>query len=219
MQKLSSPFKLIEESLKIFLVRENLIYFTSIYLVLIPFQIFSYFQESISAAVGSETWQYLSLVMVVNVLYVIAYFLTSIAGIIAVRKVLTRETLDLKKTMGLSWKNLGRFVILSALVFLATLGGFMLLIIPGIIFTIWFSFSEFVFVDQDMKVKESMSESRKLVKGRFWSILGRFVIFWLFGIAVGVVLSLIPYHIGSIVNTLIGALFVLPAYLLYQELV
>lgn len=219
MQKLSSPFKLIEESLKTFFVKENLVYLVSIYLVLIPFQIFSYFQESISSVMGSETWQYLSLVMVVNILYVIAYFLTSVAGIIAVRRVLNKKSLDLKETISLSWKNLGRFAVLSALVFLATLGGLILLVIPGIIFAIWFSFSEFIFVDQNMNVKKSMSESKKLVKGRFWPIFGRFIIFGLFGGAVGIVLSLIPYHVGSVVSTLVGALFVLPAYLLYQELV
>jgi hypothetical protein len=220
MQKLSSPIKLIEDSFKIFFVKENLLYFGSIYLILIPFQIFQYFQGSM-LGINVENFKFTPMVGVaggVNLLYFFVYLLTSIAGIVAVKQVITKKPFNFKDTMIFAWKNLWGFSIVSGLVFLATMGGLILLIIPGIIFGIWFSFAKFIFVDKGLGAKASMGMSRGLVKGRFWAILVRFVVFGLFGGIMGVAASSIPYGIGSFVVTLLGALFILPPYLLYREL-
>jgi hypothetical protein len=215
MQKLSSPIRLIDESFKIFFAKENIFYFISIYLILIPFQVFSYFQNSL------ESTPYAIIVVIVNILALIAYFLTSIAGILAVKRVIDGGQLNYKDTMASAWKNLWRYFLLSALLFLITLGGTILLIIPGIIFSIWFSFSGFVFIDQGLGIKASLSRSRQLFKGRFWSVYWRIIVFGIFfGLVTGLVflLSLIPFGIGSSIYTLAGAFYIIPYYLLYKEL-
>jgi hypothetical protein len=212
MQKLSSPFKLIESSIKIFFDKKNLIYFILVYAVLVPFQAFQYFRESLNLTLLS------GVIATVDILYLVIYLLISLAGIMAVKKVVDNENLSIKETFVLSWKKLWGFFLVSVLVFLVDLGGTILLIIPGIIFAIWFSFSTFVFVDKELGVKASMSKSKALVKGRFWAILGRFIIFGLFGAVLGLAASYIPYSIGSYILTLLGALTILPSYLLYKEL-
>ncbi len=223
MQKLSSPVKLIGDSFKIFFAKENLVYFISIYLVMIPFQIFTYFKESIfgSGSSNLETGPYAGIILAINILYFIAYLLTSAAGILAVKKVVDKEQVDFKDTMILAWRNLWGFFLLSVLLFLITLGGSILLIIPGIIFSVWFSFARFVFIDQNLGIRASLSKSRELIKNRFWPVLGRLIVIGLFfGIISGVVtyLSISLSLISSVLLSLTGAFFILPYYLLYKEL-
>lgn len=212
MKKLSSPVKLIKDSFKIFFKKENLEYFVLIYLPLIPFQIFFYFQGSVKSVslIGAAIF--------INVIYLVVYLLTLAAGISAVRGVVAKERLDIKKTYALAWKNLWKFSILVLLVFLATFGGFLLLIIPGIIFGIWFSFSNFVFIDKGLGIKASMSKSRGLVKGRFWPVFWRLFVFGLFSGLAGSIVSAVPFSVGSGLVALAGALFMLPSFLLYKEL-
>lgn len=217
MQKLSSPIKLIKDSVKIFFTKENLRYFVSIYLVLALFQVLTYFQGSvINTSTGNI--KNVPVVFVVVILNFIVYLLTTIAGIVAVKQVINGEEFNIKETFLFAWKNLWGFFLVSALVFLAIFGGMILLIIPGIIFGVWFAFAKFIYVDTGLGAKTVMGKSRELVKGRFWAILGRFIVFGVFSGLVSFVFSGIPYGIGSDIISLAGVLFILPSYLMYREL-
>lgn len=66
------------------------------------------------------------------------------------------------------WRSLGVMV----LTLLATLGGLVLFIIPGIIFFGWFLLSSYVVVNENLGVVESMKRSKQLVKGRVWELYG-----------------------------------------------
>ena len=193
MKKLSSPVKLIKDSFKIFFEKKNLLYFASIYLLLVPFQIIFYFQGDVKSA------PLIGAIALVNLVYLVVYLLTLAAGISAIKRVVAKEPL-------------------VTLVFLATFGGVLLLIIPGIIFGVWLSFSNFVFIDKGLGVKASMGKSRELIKGRFWAVLYRLLVFGLFSGLAGAVVSAITFGIGSALVALAGALFMLPSYLLYKEL-
>lgn len=220
MKKLSSPIKLIKDSFKIFFEKKNLVYFASIYLAITLFQVFSYFQGYFinTSSPSSELTPLVGTIFVIGILNFIVYILTLVAGIFAVKNVVAGDSLNFKKTLLFAWKNIWKFFLLTILVFLATLGGLVLLIIPGIIFGIWFAFSGFAFVDKGLGVKASMGKSRELVKGRFWQVFYRLLIFGLFSGLVSAVASAIPFGIGSMTVTLAGALFMLPSFLLYKEL-
>lgn len=222
MQKLSSPVKLIDESFKIFFAKENIFYFISIYLVLVPFQILSYFQESMVGSGNLDSSPYTYIIAAINILYFLVYLLTSVAGIMAVKNVVDGEKFNFKDTMIFAWKKLWGFVLLSALLFLIILGGSILLIIPGILFSVWFTFAKFIFIDQGLGIKASLGKSRELLKGRFWSVFWRLLVLGLFfGFIVGIsmyLLTLIPFGMGSAISVLAGAFLILPYYLLYKEL-
>jgi hypothetical protein len=213
MQKLSSPIKLIKESFETFTEKKNLQIFVLTFILLVPFQIALYFLDGVKN--NSTIW----IIVVLNLFYVICYLLTQLAGIFVVKKVVDKDTdISFKNVLLFVKKNLWKFFLLEVLVFLAVLGGFILLIIPGIVLSVWFSFSCFIFVDQRLGIKASMGKSRNLVKGRFWAVFGRVVVFGLFSGLVGAVLSFIPYGIGSYLVTLAEGLFILPSFLLYREL-
>ncbi len=95
------------------------------------------------------------------------------------------------------WRYLG----VSILMPLAVLGGLILLIIPGIIWAVRFSFSFYIVVDTKMGPIVSMKESYAITKGKFWKLL----LFW---IVIGLVnlLGLIFLGIGLLVSVPITTL-------------
>lgn len=78
---------------------------------------------------------------------------------------------------------------------LAVLGGLVLLIIPGIIFAIWYSFASYILFTEDKRGVAALQASRYYVKGNLGRVFGR-------GIVIG--LCLIVF---SIVVDLIGNIF------------
>jgi len=60
----------------------------------------------------------------------------------------------------------------SVLAGLAVVGGFILLIVPGVLFLVRFSFATTVVVVEDQRGRKAMGRSWRLVKGRFWKVLG-----------------------------------------------
>lgn len=76
---------------------------------------------------------------------------------------------NMEETLPLLWKA----VIVSFLNALAVLGGTILFIIPGIIFSIWFSFSVLAVILDNKNGVSALSYSKSLVKGRWWPVLAR----------------------------------------------
>lgn len=83
--------------------------------------------------------------------------------------------------------------LISLLTSLMVVGGLILLIIPGLIFIVWFAFTFYAVVIDNHKIKEAFSASRQLVKGRWWKVLWRLV-------APGAVFSLILLLIQWLIN-------------------
>jgi hypothetical protein len=67
---------------------------------------------------------------------------------------------------------------------LLTLGGFILLIIPGIYLAISYSFVIYIVGHEGIKGMDALRASTYYVKGHWWGILGRSL---LFGIAIGII--------------------------------
>jgi uncharacterized membrane protein len=74
----------------------------------------------------------------------------------------------LKQGMPYIWRTLG----VSVLMILATIGGLILFIIPGLIFFAWFLLSPYVVVNENLGVIESMKRSKQIIKGRVWELWG-----------------------------------------------
>jgi hypothetical protein len=84
----------------------------------------------------------------------------------------------------------------SFLTFLAVLGGFLLLIVPGFIFAIRFTFGSTVVVVEGAKGRAAMRRSWALAKGQFWKIVATMFLASLLAGVVGGFLAL-PATIGS----------------------
>lgn len=112
------------------------------------------------------------------------------------------------------------YLIAGILIWLSVTVGFILLIIPGIIFLVWFSLFEPVIVIEDIGYASALGRSRSLVKGYFWRTLGFFIVTGLLVfIIVGIisqVLGLIPV-VGQIIGFIIQ-LAVFPFQLIAETL-
>jgi len=78
-----------------------------------------------------------------------------------------------------------------------------LLIIPGIIFAVWFSFGNYILILGDAKGVNALKTSKALVKGYFWPVLWRwFASYFAFGFIVTFVILILLYIIGAILGDL-----------------
>lgn len=106
---------------------------------------------------------------------VVAVALTA-AMIDATAKGVQKKTVDLRASLSTGVHKLIPFLWVSILSTAVTAAGFALLIVPGVIFFVWYRFSQnFVMLD-DLRGLAALRASRKLVAGRWWAVFVRIVL-------------------------------------------
>lgn len=102
-----------------------------------------------------------------------------------------------KKLQPVNLAMLGSFLLISILSGLATVGGTIAFVLPGIWLTIAFAFAVYVFLDENRRGREALARSAELVKGRWWSVLGRLIL-------PGFVILVVSMLASSIIESLVG---------------
>lgn len=69
-----------------------------------------------------------------------------------------------------TFKKFAYYICATFLVGLSVLGGFILLIVPGIIFAVRLTFAIYIAIDKDTKPMESLRESKRITKGNRWKL-------------------------------------------------
>lgn len=222
---MKNPIEYIKEAWVIYTKKENFIFFAKIMAVLTLVSIILrysqwYLSQYVLKApeIGGINFNFenVPLTVIYIILLVIAgnfYFYSQSITYLSIFNL----SISLKEVFVLGYKKMWRFFLISIVLGFIILGGIVLLIIPAVIFGVWYSFSLFLVMDKDLSIKESLSQSKAMVKGKFWKILGRILIFALFGFLIGFVLGFVPY-VGSIVVSFLAPLFILPSFLLYRDL-
>lgn len=95
------------------------------------------------------------------------------------------------------------YIFIALLTALAVFGGFILLVIPGIIFMVWFSFAPYVLINEEKRGTEALSRSRELVRGRFWQVALRLLVIGAILVLLSLLNVIVPV-LGSLVGLLIG---------------
>ena len=67
------------------------------------------------------------------------------------------------------------FLVTAISVFLVALGG-ILLFIPGVIFFVWYYFSNYAAIFETQSIGSSLSDSKKLIVGRWWAMAWRIAV-------------------------------------------
>ncbi len=219
MKKLLSPLDLIKKAVNIFAKRENYIFLIKIYLPMAFLSLISAAQSFLPASIKNSNSIGLGIgIGILQIFYFLISAFITISGVIALGKVVGGGELSINKTYKSAWKIYWNILLLSIVLTFIYVFGFVLLIIPGIIFAVWFAFSRFAAIEKGLGIKQALIKSKELVKGMYWKILGRLIIFGVFTVLIQMVLSIIPYGIGLIVSSVLGGLYMLPLYLLYKEL-
>lgn len=90
------------------------------------------------------------------------------------------------------------FLTITLLASLASLVGFALLVVPGVLATVWFSLAGYTLIFEERKVVAALLRSRTLIQGHFFPVLLRLVVAWGLVAAIGF-LVLLPVSLpGSI---------------------
>ena len=121
---------------------------------------------------------------------------------------------SLKDLLKISWGKIGAYYWIVILRSLIVLAGCLLLIVPGIIFSVWFSLAPYVYIFEGLKGSKALSRSKELVKGRTFAVFGRLLLF--------IILAILVSSISRL-GFLINSLFVMPfgiayMYTMYEDL-
>jgi len=122
-----------------------------------------------------------------------------------------REALNLglQKTVPFFW-------VFSLLSFIIG-GGFMAFVVPGIIFIILFSFSQFIVIAESDRGMEALLKSREYVRGKGWEVFCRIFVLGVGVVLISLVLSLIPL-LGPLLAMLLWPFCIIYQYQLYTNL-
>jgi len=101
------------------------------------------------------------------------------------------DPVDIDASYKWGFARFGSVLLISILVGLAVLGGFILLIIPGIIFMVMFAVAIPALVVENLRGTDAMSRSWNLVKGNFWHALGLIIV-------AGIITAVVGGVIGAI---------------------
>lgn len=120
------------------------------------------------------------------------------------------------------------FLWVNILLGLILLVGFIALIIPGIILTVYLAFSVWVLIFEDKKGLEAIKRSLNLVKGYWWGVAGRFLlVYGVYWLAISLPMSVINSQemiqawniLTNIISFVLAPFFLAYAYVIYKDLV
>lgn len=97
------------------------------------------------------------------------------------------DSLSIREALSAGRMWLWSFLWLNLLMSFIIMGGYLLFIIPGVIFTLWFSISPFVMAEEGETGMSAMLKSREYVKQDWPGVLLRLFVVWLVMMAVGMV--------------------------------
>lgn len=98
---------------------------------------------------------------------------------------------NLKRSRKLIWS----FLLVGILVNLIVTGGMVLLIVPGIMFMVWYSSAPMIMVTEGKKGRLALAQSKAYVLGRSWPVFGRILLMYL------------AYYVPYILLQILGAVF------------
>lgn len=217
---MNKPIEYLKESWIIYTKKENFIFFAKVMAVLVIISTsFSYLINYLYPVNIWEDFKFNNTPMLVGFTVltlssmIIGFWVKTTTYLAVLNKPTNNVNNVFKKGLISIWK----FFLISFVIGIIVFLGAVLLIIPAIIFGVWFSFSIFLILDKNLKIKDSLLKSKALVKGKFFKILGRFLVFIFVILIIETILSLIPY-MGSMLISFLAPLFLLPFYLLYKDL-
>lgn len=165
------------------------------------------------------------LIIIAAIAVIFFWFWSQVALLFAIKD--SEENIGFKESFRRGWHKIGSYLWISILSALVVIGGYLLLIVPGIIFAIWFSLAAFVLVTENIKGMDALLKSREYIKGRwggvFWRFIGFGLIVSLILAALAIVLYLLKLQtVNNFFNPII-ALFLAPfatayAFLVYRHL-
>jgi hypothetical protein len=158
----------------------------------------------------------IGLLSLIPTVYVL--FRSQVAVIIAIRD--SAENIGVKESYKRTKGKIGAFLLAGFLSGLVIMGGYLFLIIPGIVFVVWLMFSGYVAIDEEKSGVESLSQSREYAKGLWWEIASCIMFIGLFNMVLNTIPELFStfgdlVKVAIMVLIFIFMLLISPLYYIY----
>lgn len=134
-------------------------------------------------------------------------------GLAALVYAVADETLGFKGALEQGWNRLWAFTWVFSLSAFIVTGGFLLLVIPGILFSVWFCLSQFVLVAEDERGMRALLKSKAYVQGKFIDVFVRLLAVWVVSVLIGMVPAL-----GPLLSILFVPYMMIFTWLIYDDL-
>lgn len=125
----------------------------------------------ITVAFGSEGQEVNEFVTGLLNLFVFTWL--SIIFILITLRLASEKKVKIRSMSAQAWKVFVPYLLLLVLKSIAVGVGFLLLIVPGLILSIWWLFADMTLISKGTGVIDSLKQSRELVRGRWWPVFGR----------------------------------------------
>jgi len=233
--KLPDPVALLENAWNIY--KQRVWVFAGILLIPIVLSLLEYilgslFLNRLTLDIGA--WKVFSII-IADLLLLLAIFLISLWGQVSLLYAIkdSEEKINIIEAYKRGKSKIFSYWWISILTGIIIAAGILLLIIPGIIFAVWFAFALFILVVEGLKGTKALRKSKEYVRGRWWSVFIRIVAG---SIMIGtlpasiVVFSTLPFQLNWVdiawlettIQAIVGsvfALFVFPLIITYDFLI
>ncbi len=158
------------------------------------------------------------LILVIVVLGIVIFVVNLWAGVSLLYAIKERDQeIGIRESFAMGWPKILSYWWISILNGLIIMLGFLLLIIPGIIFSIWFGFAIYVLISEEKKGMKALLRSKQLVKGYWWKVFWRFLVLGFIVFLVAFITGFIPF-IRNIIYIFITPFSITFSFLIYENL-
>lgn len=192
-------------------------------------------RQSFTSTVGGFSIIFLTAVIFI-IVWIVIQLWSQIALLYAIKD--GEEGIGILESYKRGWNKLRSYYLILVISTFIVFGAFILFIIPGIVISIWFILAGFVLISEDYRGMTALLVSREYIKGRFWQVIFRLVVFGFLGFLIALLLSWIGdildgilqeglikniyYVVSFIINILIPIIFTaffnIYLYLIYKQL-
>ena len=151
---------------------------------------------------------------IISVIQLVFGWIIKLLFIIAIIKALTlrraQGDVTFENVMGASFPYLGRVIVASLILTLAIIALSFFFIIPGVIFAVFWAFTIYALVIEDVGLTQAFHHSRKVVTGRWWMVFGYLLLQGLIVLATSFMVLFPIILVIGLAGPFFGVLFNIP---------
>jgi hypothetical protein len=148
----------------------------------------------------SELWIIISPLAVILSAYILVYSLLYIILYRGIIDISRKKKFSFGEVFSLGTKKYGKTLGFYVVYFLFLVGLFLMLIIPGIIFSIYWALAIYVLIYEDKNIIDSLKVSFNLVRKRWWMTLAYVIVFslitWIISFVISIPSSSLALYTG-----------------------
>lgn len=167
-------------------------------LVLSVFSMIGDFEQISGYLTRSDFMGIFALVFGVSIISVVVSSLNYIAQVVVLGHSDNDTKISAVEAYGIASKMLFSYLWLMILAGLIVFLGFLLLVVPGIVFSVWFIFASFFLILKGEKGKEALRKSKRHVKGIWTEVFIRLIVAAFLGLLLSVAVAVFKSFLISV---------------------